>query len=65
MIVRAKTSFAGAFSMFKGQVLECDDNVMLQDLLSCNYIEEVQDETESKPKKETVTKVESKRSKSK
>lgn len=65
MKVRAKTSFAGAFSMFKGQVLECDDNVILQDLLSCNYIEEVQDETENKPKKETVNKVESKRSKSK
>lgn len=65
MKVRAKTSFAGAFSMFKGQVLECDDNVILQDLLSCNYIEEVQDETESKPKKATVVKVESKRSKSK
>lgn len=65
MKVRALRGFAGTFTMYKGQVLECNDNVILQDLLSCNYVEEVQDKTDSKPKKETVAKVESKRSKSK
>lgn len=65
MIVRAKTSFAGAFSMYKGQVLECNDDVILQDLLSCGYVEKVTEQIEIKPKKEAVTKVESKRSKSK
>lgn len=65
MKVQAKISFAGAFSMYKGQVLECSDNVILQDLLSCGYIEEVTEKQDIKPKKEAVTKVESKRSKSK
>lgn len=65
MKVRALRGFAGAFSMSKGQVLECSNNTILQDLLSCGYVEEVTEEIEIKPKKEAVTKVESKRSKSK
>lgn len=42
MLVRAKNSFAGAFSMYKGQIMECSDESILHDLLNCEYIEEVQ-----------------------
>lgn len=41
MNIKALVSFAGAFSMHKGEVRECNDKVILQDLLSCGYIEEV------------------------
>lgn len=41
MKVKALVSFAGAFSMHKGEVKECNDKDILQDLLSCGYIEEV------------------------
>lgn len=60
MLVRAKESFAGAFSMYKDQILECDNIVALQDLLKAGYIEEV---TESTAKGGKVN--DSKRSKSK
>lgn len=40
MLIRANTSFAGAFSMGKGQIEECSDNAILHDLLSCGYVEE-------------------------
>ena len=45
MKVRAKVSFAGAFSMYKGEVRECNDDVTLLDLLQAGYIEEVQNES--------------------
>jgi hypothetical protein len=60
MLVRAKVSFAGTFSMHKGEVKECNDKVVLQDLLKAGYIEEVKKET---PK--GGNKNESKRNKSK
>lgn len=41
MLVRAKVSFAGAFSMYKGEVKECSDKAILQDLLQAEYVEEV------------------------
>lgn len=41
MLVRAKISFAGTFSMYKGEVKECSDNTVLQDLLQAGYVEEV------------------------
>lgn len=44
MLVRAKVSFAGTFSMYKGEVKECNDEVVLQDLLKAGYIEEVEQE---------------------
>jgi len=44
MLVRAKVSFAGTFSMYKGEVKECNDKVVLQDLLQAGYIEEVKQE---------------------
>lgn len=66
MLVRAKVSFAGAFfNMAKDEVKECSDEAILQDLLSCGYIEEVKAEAEPKPMKVTVKTNESKRSSSK
>lgn len=41
MLVRAKVSFAGTFSMYKGEVKECSDKAVLQDLLQAGYVEEV------------------------
>lgn len=41
MKVRALVSFAGAFSMYKGEEKECKDKVILLDLLKAGYIEEV------------------------
>lgn len=49
MLVRAKVSFAGGFSMGKGEVREVDD-ALLSDLVSCGYVEEVK-ETNTKIKK--------------
>ncbi|WP_164968348.1 hypothetical protein [Clostridium tetani] len=39
MKVKALVSFSGDFSMYKGEVKECSDNTILQDLLNCEYIE--------------------------
>lgn len=41
MKVKALVSFTGAFSMYKGEVKECSDETILQDLLDCGYIEKV------------------------
>lgn len=41
MLVRAKVSFAGTFSMYRGEIKECSDKAILQDLLSAEYVEEV------------------------
>ena len=41
MKVKALVSFAGAFSMYKGEEKECNDKVILQDLLKAGYIEDV------------------------
>lgn len=46
MLVRAKISFAGTFSMHQSEVKECDDKAVLQDLFKAGYIEEV---TQDKP----------------
>ncbi len=55
MLVKATTSFAGtSFNMAKGQVKECSDPAILQDLLSCGYVEEAKPEApiaEVKPQK--------------
>ena len=44
MVVKALTSFVGAFSMRKGEVKECSDKAILQDLLKAGYIEEAKQE---------------------
>lgn len=41
MKVKALVNFAGYFSMYKGEEKECNDKVILQDLLKAGYIEEV------------------------
>ena len=41
MLVRAKVGFAGTFSMYKGEIRECNDKAALSDLLKCGYVEEV------------------------
>ncbi len=48
MKVRALVSFAGAFSMYKGEVRECSNETILLDLLNAKYVEEV---AKKKPKK--------------
>lgn len=49
MKVKALVSFSGAFSMYKGEIKECSDKAILQDLLQAGYIEEIKSE---KPKKD-------------
>lgn len=56
MKIKALVSFSGAFSMSKGEIRECDDKVILQDLLQVEYIEEVKE----KPKKDVKPKDEGK-----
>jgi len=56
MLVRAKVSFAGAFSMYKGEEKECSDKAILQDLLKAGYIEEVKQETTTKGGKKNESK---------
>lgn len=48
MKIKALVSFSGAFSMYKGEIKECSDNAILQDLLQAGYVEEVKE----KPKKD-------------
>ena len=48
MKIKTLESFSGAFSMYKGEVRECSDKAILQDLLQAKYVEEVKVE---KPKK--------------
>ena len=56
MKIRATRSFAGVISMHKGQILDCSNKAVVQDLLRCGYVEkvnpkkeenEVQDEVEN------------------
>ena len=49
MKIKALVSFSGAFSMYKGEIRECDDELILKDLLLAKYVEEVKE----KPKKST------------
>lgn len=63
MKIKALVSFSGAISMGKGQVMECDDEVILQDLLQAGYIQ-IQEVKTEKSKKD-VKSNESKRNNSK
>lgn len=56
MKVRATVSFCGAVTMAKEEVRECADNDTLKDLLSCGYVEPVEEQ-------KAVKKGEGKRSK--
>lgn len=62
MRIKALTSFCGALSMGKGQEMEYDNEVVLQDLLQAGYIEQV---PENETPKRSVKKSESKRNNSK
>jgi len=48
MKIKALVSFSGAFSMYKGEIKECSDKAILQDLLQAGYIEEVKQEKTTK-----------------
>lgn len=61
MKIKALTNFTGALTMSIGQTLECNDKVILQDLLQCHYVEEVKET----PNEKGVKKNESKRNSSK
>lgn len=41
MKIKALVSFSGAFSMYKGEVEECSDKAIPQDLLQASYIKDV------------------------
>lgn len=53
MKVKATVNFAGALSMHKGEVKECNDKVILQCLLNCGYVEEVKELEEIQVVEET------------
>lgn len=42
MKIKALCSFAGAISMEKNEVKDCDDSLVVNDLLSCGYVEVVE-----------------------
>ena len=42
MKIKALCSFAGAISMAKNEVKDCDDSFIVNDLLSCGYVEVVE-----------------------
>lgn len=46
MKVKALTNFVGTFSMHEGEIKECSNKVILQDLLNCGYVEKVKIEKE-------------------
>ena len=49
MFVKATVSFSGAVSMIKGHTANITDEQVLNDLLACEYVVPVEQET-SKPK---------------
>jgi hypothetical protein len=48
MKIKALISFSGVFSMAVGEVRECSDKVILQDLLQAGYVEEAKPEKSKK-----------------
>lgn len=58
MKIKALTSFAGTLTMANGEIVECSNKVLVNDLLRAGYVEEVTEE--KKPKKGAGTR-ESKR----
>lgn len=55
MKIRALTSFSGMLCMAKGEVIECDDKEVLDDLIDAGYVEPVE---EKKAPKRSVNKSE-------
>lgn len=55
MKIRALTSFSGMLCMAKGEIIECDNKSLLDDLFSAGYIEPLE---EKKALKRSVKKSE-------
>lgn len=51
MKIKALVSFSGAFSMYKGEVRDYDNKIILNDLLLAGYVEEVKENTKKATKK--------------
>lgn len=43
MLVEALVSFAGSFSMTKGEQKDCQDEAILQDLLKAGYVKALEE----------------------
>lgn len=56
MRVKALVNFSGVLSMYQGQEVEITNKEILNDLLNCGYVEEV--EVEKPTKKKAVKKIE-------
>lgn len=52
MKIKALTSFSGALTMHKDEVIEYDNKVVLDDLLQANYIVEIEDTPKKESEKE-------------
>lgn len=68
MRIKALISFAGSISMYAGEKRECNDKVILSDLLKAGYVEEIEVAKVNEDKEEKLEKSdkdESKRNKSK
>ncbi|WP_312372040.1 hypothetical protein [Lachnoclostridium sp.] len=52
MKIRALVSFSGVLSMRKGQEMEYNNEIVLQDLLQARYIDEVETPTKGVKKNE-------------
>lgn len=57
MRVKALINFSGVLSMYQGQEVEITNKEVLNDLLACGYVEEL--EVEKPTKKKAVKKIES------
>lgn len=51
MLYKAKVSFSGLVSMYKGEIKELTDEEIIKDLLKAKYIEEVKDTVKKKTTK--------------
>lgn len=57
MKIKALCSFSGAFTMAAGEIRECEDSYILEDLLQAGYVEEAKDVTEAvKPARKKAVK---------
>ncbi|WP_312371855.1 hypothetical protein [Lachnoclostridium sp.] len=61
MKIKALESFSGAFSMYKGEICDCENKEVIEDLFQAGYIEKVKPEKQERD----VKSGESKRSSSK
>ena len=50
MKIKALVSFAGKLSMVKGEITDCEHEVIFNDLIKAGYVEEVK---AAEPKKDT------------